>query len=65
MPNAPHQILAECGLADSTGYLDVDQHTLQHNKYENIFGLGDVVNVPTTKTFLGGLSQVAVVRNNV
>jgi NADPH-dependent 2,4-dienoyl-CoA reductase/sulfur reductase-like enzyme len=43
----------------------VDPHTLQHKKYDNIFGLGDNINVPTTKSFYGGLAQVAVVRNNV
>ncbi len=32
-----------------TGLLDVDIKTLRHNKYKNIFGLGDVVDVPTTK----------------
>jgi sulfide:quinone oxidoreductase len=52
-------------LTDSTGYLDVDPFTLQHKTYDNIFGLGDVINAPTTKSFYGGLSQVAVLRNNV
>ena len=27
--------------------------------------MGDVINAPTTKTFYGGLAQVAVVRHNV
>jgi sulfide:quinone oxidoreductase len=27
--------------------------------------LGDVINVPTTKSFYGGLAQVAVVRHNI
>lgn len=52
-------------MADSQGLLDVDPYTLQHTKYDDIFGLGDVANVPTTKTFYGGLSQVAVLRNNL
>jgi sulfide:quinone oxidoreductase len=65
MPTTTHSILAESGLADSTGYLDVNAATLQHKKYDNIFGLGDVINAPTTKSFYGGLAQVAVVRNNL
>lgn len=65
MPTTTHSILAEAGLADSTGFLDVNPETLQHNKYNNIFGVGDVLNVPTTKSFYGGLAQVAVVRHNV
>jgi sulfide:quinone oxidoreductase len=65
MPTTTHSILADAGLADSTGYLDVKPDTLQHKKYDNIFGVGDVNNVQTTKSFYGGLAQVAVVRNNV
>ena len=65
MPTATHSLLADAGLADSTGFLDVNPTTLQHTKYNNIFGLGDVINAPTTKTFYGGLNQVAVVRHNV
>jgi sulfide:quinone oxidoreductase len=64
-PTTTHDILADAGLSDSTGYLDVDHATLQHKKYDNIFGLGDVINAPTTKSFYGGLSQVAVVRHNL
>lgn len=64
-PYAPHESIAQAGLADSQGLLDVNPQTLQHTKYDNIFGLGDVTNVPTTKTFYGGLSQVAVLRNNL
>ena len=65
LPTTANPLIAESGLADSTGFLNVDQQTLQHKQYNNIFGLGDVLNVPTTKTFFGGLSQVAVVRHNV
>lgn len=65
MPTTTHPILSEAGLADSTGYLDVNPQTLQHKKYDNIFGLGDVTNVPTTKSFYGGVAQVAVLRHNL
>ena len=37
-------------ITDGTGYLDVDKYTLQHVKYPNVFGLGDCVNLPTSKT---------------
>ena len=65
MPTIAPPMIAEAGLADSTGFLDVDPATLQHKQYSNIFGLGDVINAPTTKTFYGGLAQVGVVRHNV
>jgi len=37
------------GLTTANGLLDVDIKTLRHNKYKNIFGLGDVNDLPTTK----------------
>lgn len=58
-------ILTEAGLAASNGLLDVDPHTLLHRKHANIFGLGDVNNLPTTKTFYAGFNQLSVVRHNV
>ena len=64
-PTTGHPQLIESGLADSEGFLDVKPDTLQHAKYANIFGVGDVINAPTTKTLYGGLSQVAVVRHNL
>lgn len=35
---------------DSKGWVDVDHQTLQHNRYPNVFSLGDVAALPTAKT---------------
>ncbi len=43
----------------------MDPCTLQHKKYSNIFGFGDVANLPTSKTFWAGFNQLHVVRHNV
>lgn len=53
-PCKPHENLVQAGLTAENGLLDVNINTLQHKKYKNIFGLGDVANLPTTKTFWGG-----------
>ena len=37
-------------LANEVGWLDVDKYTLQHKRYPNIFGLGDINGVPKGKT---------------
>jgi sulfide:quinone oxidoreductase len=37
-------------LADAAGWVDVDQATLRHKTYENIWSLGDVMNAPNAKT---------------
>lgn len=66
-PTRPNAALVESGLSTekSRWMLDVDEGTLQHRRYKNIFGLGDVSNLPTTKSFWGGFYQIHVVRNNV
>lgn len=56
LPCKPQQELLDAGLAgpNSNNLLDVDRETLRHNKYDNIFGLGDTCNLPTTKGFWSG-----------
>ncbi len=49
----------------SKGWLDVDKHTLQHNRYANVFGLGDVAALPTAKTGAAIRKQAPVVAENV
>ena len=65
MPTLPQDHIAQAGLGDANGFLDVDPSTLQHRRYDNIYGLGDCHNAPTTKTFYGGLAQLHVLRHNV
>ena len=33
----PHQWLVDAGVTDSTGMVDVNKYTLQHQRFENIF----------------------------
>lgn len=37
-------------LANAVGWLDVDKYTLQHTRYPNVFGLGDINGTPKGKT---------------
>jgi sulfide:quinone oxidoreductase len=53
----PHSYIAESGLADATGYLDLNKHTLRHNKYSNVWGLGDCTSLPNSKTAAAVFSQ--------
>ena len=52
-----HNYIAESGLADAAGYLDVDKHNLRHTKYRNIWALGDCTNTPNSKTAAAVFSQ--------
>lgn len=35
---------------DPLGWMEVDKFTLQHPRYRNVFGIGDVTNTPNAKT---------------
>lgn len=37
-------------LAAESGWVDVDKYTTQHNKFKNVFALGDNSSLPTSKT---------------
>lgn len=52
-------------LAAPNGFVDVNINTLRHNKYPNVFALGDVANLPTGKTAAGIFLQAPVVVNNL
>ena len=52
-------------LADAAGWVDVDQATLRHKAYDNIWSLGDVMNAPNAKTAAAARMQAPVVAQNV
>ncbi len=52
-------------LVHKSGWLDVNIATLQHNKFSNVFGLGDVCNLPTAKSAAAVCAQTPVVVNNL
>jgi sulfide:quinone oxidoreductase len=52
-------------LADSAGWVDVDQATLRHKEFDNIWALGDVMNAPNAKTAAAARMQAPVVADNL
>jgi len=52
-------------LADAAGWVDVDQATLRHKSFENIWALGDVMNAPNAKTAAAARKQAPVVAENI
>ena len=64
-PQKSPDFVAKSLLADATGWLDVDQFTLQQKQFANIWGLGDVTNAPNAKTMAAVRKQVPVVADNV
>lgn len=52
-------------LADAAGWVDVDQATLRHKTYDNIWSLGDVMNAPNAKTAAAARIQAPIVAENI
>ncbi|HMB76544.1 MAG TPA: TIGR01244 family sulfur transferase [Kiloniellaceae bacterium] len=52
-------------LADKAGWVDVDQNTLRHKSFDNIWALGDVMNAPNAKTAAAARKQAPVVAENL
>ncbi|MFA6143720.1 MAG: FAD/NAD(P)-binding oxidoreductase [Sulfurimonas sp.] len=49
-PDAVFNSLLAWQKGTAKGWLEVDQETLQHNRYPNVFGIGDVCGIPLGKT---------------
>jgi NADPH-dependent 2,4-dienoyl-CoA reductase/sulfur reductase-like enzyme len=47
-------------LTNAAGFLDVNRETLQHNKFKNIYGLGDCTSTPNSKT----MAAIGIVLRN-
>jgi len=63
-PMGPLDSIKNSPLADAAGWVAVDQGTLQHQKYENVFSLGDASSLPTSKVRPLFLLYHAVQRND-
>ncbi len=64
-PQSPPDFIKVSPLADCNGWIDVDQSTLQHKVYENIFALGDACNTPNAKTAAAARMQAPIVASNL
>lgn len=65
-PQRAPEFIAQSPLAvEGGGWMEVDKNTLQHPRYGEIFGLGDVTNTPNAKTGAAIRSQVPVLVSNL
>jgi sulfide:quinone oxidoreductase len=63
-PQVAPDFVSNSALAAESGFVDVDQATLQHKKYANIFSLGDACSAPNAKTMAAARKQAPVVALN-
>jgi len=52
-------------LSDDGGWIEVDQYSLRHKRFDNVFGLGDACSAPNAKTMAAARKQAPVVAENV
>lgn len=64
-PQVAPDFIRVSALADAAGWVDVDQATLRHKSFSNIWSLGDVMNAPNAKTAAAARKQAPVVAENV
>lgn len=64
-PQTAPDFIRASPLAAESGWVSVDQSTLRHTKYENVYSLGDVMNAPNAKTAAAARKQAPVVAENL
>ncbi len=64
-PQTAPDFITASPLAGDAGWVDVDQNTLRHKTWDNIWSLGDVMSAPNAKTAAAARMQAPIVANNV
>ncbi|MCS6887323.1 FAD/NAD(P)-binding oxidoreductase [Chloroflexus sp.] len=64
-PQSAPDVIKSSALANSGGWVDIDQYTLQHKRYPNVFSLGDCSSLPTSKTGAAIRKQAPVLVANL
>jgi len=67
-PQSAPDFIKNSPLADPNnpfGYVDVNKNTMQHNRFVNVFSLGDCTNAPAKKTGAAIRKQAPVVVKNI
>ncbi|MES2294055.1 MAG: FAD/NAD(P)-binding oxidoreductase [Pseudomonadota bacterium] len=64
-PQSPHAAIAKSPLANAAGFVEVNQNSMQHVRYHNVFSLGDVAATPNSKTAAAVRKQAPVVVRNI
>jgi sulfide:quinone oxidoreductase len=64
-PQSAPEVIKQSPLANTDGWVEVNQHTLQHVRYPNVFSLGDVASTPNAKTVAAVRKQVVILAENL
>lgn len=64
-PQIPPEVVSSSPLADAAGWCEVNQHTMQHPRFPNVFAVGDICGTTNAKTAAAARKQVVVVAENI
>lgn len=64
-PQVAPDFIRASALVDAAGWVSVDQGTLRHEAFDNIWSLGDVASAPNAKTAAAARKQAPIVANNI
>ena len=64
-PQSAPDFIKASPLADTSGWVSVDKHSLRHTRFENVFGLGDCTTTPNSKTAAAVRAQAPVAVANL
>jgi sulfide:quinone oxidoreductase len=64
-PQSPPAEIRNSPLANDTGFVELDQGSMRHVRYGNVFGLGDAGSTPNSKTAAAVRKQSPVVVKNL
>lgn len=64
-PQSPPDEIKASPLVNAAGWVEVDQNSMQHARYPNVFALGDVCSTPNSKTAAAVRKQAPVVVANL
>ena len=63
-PQTAPAFIRQSALANEAGWIEVNNETLQHTRFGNVFGLGDACSAPNAKTAAAARKQAPVVAEN-
>ncbi len=64
-PQSAPDFIKASPFSNEAGWIDVNINTLQHNKYSNVFAVGDAAALPTAKTGAAIRKQAPTVVGNI
>jgi sulfide:quinone oxidoreductase len=64
-PHRGQSVIDASGLGDEGGWIPTDRNTLQHQKYDRIFAIGDATNLPISKSGSTAHFEAAVVASRL